>query len=172
MYSGPCQPEVGSHPSHTPHTSSATVARRNSGTAAAMAANAPADPRPRTSTGATSATASSTATVSAAAIRPSDTWSPERTDGRISVPDTHEVPRSPRTSPAAQSPSRESGPASSPRSRRTADSASSVGSCSADRARSTVRAGSRPESQGSRPTAARTASRQTVRVAPAANRLT
>ncbi len=167
MYSGPCQPDVGSHPSHTPHTSSATVASRNSGRAASIAAQAPADPRPRTSTGATSAHASSTATPKATPISASDTWSPEATEGRTSVPETQDVPRSPRARSEAHFPSSERGPASSPRSWRTASSASSVGSCSAERARRTVRAGSLPESQGSRPTVVRTASRHSARVAPA-----
>ncbi|GAB2760306.1 hypothetical protein GCM10027072_68510 [Streptomyces bullii] len=168
MFCGPAQPDVGSHPSHTPKASSTTVASRNSGTAASIAANAPVVARPRTSTGATSAHASSTATPNAAPISASDTWSPETTEGRTSVPDTHEVPRSPRSTPEAQFPSRDSGPASRPRSRRTESRASRVGSCSAERARSTVSAGSRPESQGSRPTAARTATRQRRRVGPAA----
>ncbi len=166
-YSGPAQPEVGSRPSPTPHTSSATVASRNSGTAASIAANAPAVPRPRRSTGATSAPASSTATAKAAPMRPRETWRPETTEGSTSVPDTQDVPRSPRSSPDAHRPSRDRGPASRPRSSRIAASASGVASCSADRARSTVSAGSRPESQGSRPTAARTASRHTKRVSPA-----
>lgn len=116
MYAGPCQPEVGSHPSHTPQTSNPTVASRNSGTAASIAAKAPADPRPRTSTGATSAPASSTATAKAALISASDTWSPAMTDGSTSVPDTHEAPRSPCSRSDAQLPSNEGGPASRPRS--------------------------------------------------------
>ncbi len=174
MYCGPCQPEVGRTPSHTPHTSNATVASRNSGSAASMAANAPAEPRPRTRTGATIAQVTRSATPSAAPISASDTWSPETTDGRTSVPDTQDVPRSPRGRRESQLPSRERGPASRPRSERIAARASGVPSCSAERARRTVRAGSRPESQGSSPTAARTAARQPSRVSearrPGANR--
>ncbi len=170
--SGPRQPETGSRPHHTPKAISRTVPSRNSGTAASIAPPAPPPPRsvpraPRTRVAVHSALATSAATASEAAMSVSETPSPDSTEGSTSAPETQDVPRSPRARSPAQPPSSASGPASKPRSRRTAPNASAVGSCSADLARSTLSAGSLPESQGSRPTVATTARSAPSRARPA-----
>lgn len=169
-FAGPAHPEVGSHPSHTPTTTSPMVARRNSGHATRIAPTAPPGRRspsvpraPRQTVGAHSAAASSSATMSAHAMSVNEVPIPDATAGPTGWPETHEVPRSPRASPAAHRPRSASGPASSPRSARIASSASAVASCSADLARNTVSAGSLRESHGSRPTTASSAARAASR---------
>ncbi|MEU4327640.1 hypothetical protein [Nonomuraea dietziae] len=74
--------------------------------------------------------------------------------GSTGRPDTQETPASPRGNPDSQRQVSATGPASSPRSARIAASASAVGSCSAERARSNDSAGSLPDSHGSAPTRA------------------
>ncbi|CAM3466879.1 hypothetical protein STAL104432_23680 [Streptomyces albus] len=136
----PPQPTAGNQPSRTAKTVASTAASRNSGRAASTAPRAPAravgglcpGPRaPARRVRAPSAAATRRATAREAAISVRETPRADSTSGRTGWPETQEVPKSPRSSPKAQSPSRCRGPASSPVSRRMAARVPGVGSRSA-----------------------------------------
>ncbi len=169
----PSHPYGGSHRSQTAKPSISNVARRNSGTAARVLAATPVGPvrsvprAPRINVGRQRAMATTTAINRAAAIKVRETPVADRIDGRTSSPLVQDWPKSPRRTPPNQRPKSCSGLWSSPSSARIAPIASADGSCSADRPRSTDSAGSRPDSQGSRPMTMTTSAVATMRVVSA-----
>ncbi len=135
-FAGPSHPDGGAQRSQTATTTRSEVASRNSGSAVSMAARAP-DPRarrPRVASrraGAQRRAATTTASAIANAISVRETPSASRVPGRTGRPEIHDVPRSPRRTPASQSSETASGPRSRPSCARTAASASGVASRSA-----------------------------------------
>ncbi len=158
MLCGPYQPSAGSQPSCTPMTEARTEATRNSGSAASIADPVPpgrlAPSRrlePSHRVRAHTAATVHTATATAPPISVRETPRACTAEGSTSPPETQDRPASPCSSRTSQRPSRDNGPSSRPSWSRTAASAPGVGSRSAERALSTVSAGSVRDSQGSRP---------------------